>query len=177
MPTTPPDVNVALPSSLEADVASLLNDLLAGQGELMAVLNRKRNLLATMGMARWTAKAWPPSPTMNSGMLGVLQDCLTRRQALLARAASEGLPSGSIQALTNALPPPHREPLARQVAAAGSRAKLLQTQSLTNWIIIQRTLIHLSQLLEIIATGGRIQPTYGKAGSSRSSGVLLNQEA
>ena len=99
-------------SSLEAEVASLLNDLLAGQGELMAVLNRKRNLLG----GPWTAKAWPPSPTMSSGMLGVLQDCLTRRQALLARAAGEGLPSASIQALTNALPPPHR-------AAAGPASR------------------------------------------------------
>ena len=176
MPTTP-NAN-STPSAdrddrtLEAEVASLLNDLLAGQGELMAVLNRKRNLLAARDREGLAAIA-----TDEQQMLGVLQDCLNRRQALLARAASEGLPSKSIKALTNALPPTHREPLARQVATAGSRARLLQTQSLTNWIIIQRTLIHLSQLLEIIATGGRIQPTYGKAGPSRSGGMLLNQEA
>ncbi len=169
MPTTPNANPTQM--SLEAEVASLLNDLLAGPGELMAVLNRKRNLLGTMDREGLAAIAGD-----EQRMLGVLQDCLTRRQALLARAAGEGLPSGSIQALTNALPPPHRAPLARQVAAAGSRARLLQTQSLTNWIIIQRTLIHLSQLLEIIATGGRIQPTYGKAGSSRCGGVLLNQQ-
>ncbi len=170
MPTLP-NAN-STPSSLEADLASLLNDLLAGQGELMAVLNRKRNLLGAMDREGLAAIA-----ADEQRMLGVLQDCLTRRQALLARAAREGLPSGSIQALTKALPPPRRAPLAPQVATAGSRARLLQTQSLTNWIIIQRTLIHLSQLLEIIATGGRIQPTYGKAGPSRSSGMLLNQEA
>ncbi len=182
MPTTshaPAMTNeMGTPTSLEAEVASLLNDLLAGQGELMAVLNRKRNLLATMG-------TWCPMDREGLAaiadeeqrMLGVLQDCLTRRQALLARAAGAGFPSTSIQALTKALPPPHREPLVRQVATAGSRARLLQTQSLTNWIIIQRTLIHLSQLLEIIATGGRIQPTYGKAGASRTGGSLLNQEA
>ncbi len=176
MPTTPkanptPTMGTPCPS-LEAEVASLLNDLLAGQGELMAILNRKRNLLGAMDREGLAAIA-----EEEQSMLGVLQDCLTRRQALLARAADEGLPSTSIRALANALPPPHKEPLARQVAAAGSRARLLQTQSLTNWIIIQRTLIHLSQLLEIIATGGRIQPTYGKAESSRAGGVLLNQEA
>jgi len=170
MPTTPNAQPT--PPSLEADVASLLNDLLAGQDELMAVLNRKSNMLAAMDRDGLAAIA-----DDERRMLAVLQDCLNRRQALLARAAEEGLPSSSIQALTNALPPTHREPLARKVAAAGSRARLLQTQSLTNWIIIQRTLIHLSQLLEIIATGGQIQPTYGKAGSSRCGGVLLNQEA
>ena len=170
MPTT---TNMpSMPSSLEADMAALLNDLLAGQGELMAVLNRKRNLFGAMDREGLAAIAGD-----EQHMLGVLQDCLNRRQALLARAAAEGRPAASLQALTNSLPPRQREPLARQVAAAGSRAKLLQTQSLTNWIVIQRTLIHLSQLLEIIATGGRIQPTYGKAGPSRSSGALLNQEA
>ena len=176
MPTTPianptPTMSAWCPS-LEAEVASLLNDLLAGQGELMAILNRKRNLLGAMDRDGLAAIA-----DEEQRMLAVLQDCLKRRQDLLARAAGDGLPSTSIRALTNALPPPHREPLARQVAAAGSRARLLQTQSLTNWIIIQRTLIHLSQLLEIIATGGRIQPTYGETGSSRAGGVLLNQEA
>jgi len=170
MPTTPNANPTQL--SLEAEVASLLNDLLAGQGELMAVLNRKRDLLGVMDHEGLAAIAGE-----EQRMLGVLQDCLARRKALLARAADQGLPAGSIQALTNALPPPHRAPLARQVAAAGSRARLLQTQNLTNWIIIQRTLIHLSQLLEIIATGGRVQPTYGKAGSSCCGGVLLNQEA
>jgi hypothetical protein len=159
-------------ASLETEVASLLNDLLAGQGELMAVLNRKRNLLGAMdheGLAAISGE--------EERLLSILQQCLARRQSLLSRAAGEGLPSGSIQALADALPPPHRAPLARQVAAAGSRTRLLQTQSLTNWIIIQRTLIHLSQLLEIIATGGRIPPTYGRGELSQSHGALINQEA
>ena len=170
MPTT---MNANLTqSSLEADIASLLNDLLTGQGELMAVLNRKRNLLGAMDHEGLAALGGE-----EERLLGVLQDCLDRRQTLLARAANEGLPSGSIQALTNALPSTHRVPLARQVTAAGSRARLLQTQNLTNWIVIQRTLIHLSQLLEIIATGGQIQPTYGRAESSRAHGALINQEA
>ena len=173
MPTAP-GTNSS-PLSLEAELAALLNDLLAGQGDLMAVLNRKRNLLGAMdheGLAAVNAE--------EERMLAVLQDCLKRRQSLLDRAAAEGLPARSIQSLTKALPPPIRAPLARQVSTATSRARLLQTQSLTNWIVIQRTLIHLSQLLEIIATGGRIQPTYGRAGSSRAggaSGALLNHEA
>ena len=85
MPTTPHTAST--PSSLEAEVASLLNDLLAGQGELMAVLNRKRNLLGAMDREGLAAIA-----DDEQRMLGVLQDCLTRRQALLARAAARGSP-------------------------------------------------------------------------------------
>ena len=98
MPTT--TNTPSMPSSLEADMAALLNDLLAGQGELMAVLNRKRNLLGAMDREGLAAIAGE-----EQRMLGVLQDCLNRRQALLARAAGEGLPPASIQALTNSLPP------------------------------------------------------------------------
>jgi hypothetical protein len=156
---------------LDTEVASLLSDLLSGQGELMAVLNRKRNMLAASdheGLATIAGE--------EQRLLGVLQDCFARRQALLARAGAAGLPAGSIQALTQALPAAQRGPLARQVATANSRTRLLHTQNLTNWIVIQRTLIHLSQLLEIIATGGRPQTTYGKS-PARAHGALLNQEA
>jgi len=54
---------------------------------------------------------------------------------------------------------------------------LLQHHSLVNWVVIQRTLLHLSQMLEIIATGGRLQPTYGKGESSTASGTLMDWAA
>jgi hypothetical protein len=57
---------------------------------------------------------------------------------------------------------------------ARSRTRLLQHQSLTNWVIIQRTLLHLSQVIEIIATGGRMQPTYDK---NPARGALVDQTA
>jgi hypothetical protein len=44
-------------------------------------------------------------------------------------------------------------------------------------VLAQRTLIHLSQMLEIIATGGQMQPTYGKKESVGASGALVDQEA
>ncbi len=47
--------------------------------------------------------------------------------------------------------------------------------TITNWVVAQRTLIHLSQLLEIIATGGRMKPTYGKEEAEHTTGGLVNQ--
>ena len=159
-------------SSLESEVASLLSDLMAGQDDMLHILDKKRTLLAAVdheGLAVLGAE--------EQRLLGVLQDCLKRREQLLGRAATDGLPSASLQALTDGLPSPQRGPLSRQIAAAGSRARLLQHQSLVNWVIIQRTLIHLSQLLEIIATGGRFQPTYGEGKPACAGGSLVNQEA
>ena len=36
---------------------------------------------------------------------------------------------------------------------------------------------HLSQLLDIITSGGRLKPTYGKEDSSISSGTLVDKAA
>jgi flagellar biosynthesis/type III secretory pathway chaperone len=157
---------------LETELATLLNDLLAGQDELLAILAKKRQLLGTADIEGLRAIS-----AQEGELIGTLQQCLERREQLLARAAEEGLPSLTIAALADALPAPRRRPLTQQVELAGVRAKLLQQQSLVNWVIIQRTLIHLSQLLEIIATGGRLQPTYGEGKVSQSSGALVDRAA
>ena len=60
---------------------------------------------------------------------------------------------------------------------ATARMRLLQHQSLANWVLAQRSLLHVSQLIEIIATGGRMQPTYGDKESVHARGSLVNQEA
>ena len=55
--------------------------------------------------------------------------------------------------------------------------RILQHHSLANWVLAQRSLLHVSQLLEIIATGGRMQPTYGDSESVHARGSLVNHEA
>ena len=57
------------------------------------------------------------------------------------------------------------------------RMDLLQHHSLANWVLAQRSLLHISQLLEIIATGGRLRPTYGKSEPVLARGALVDQEA
>ncbi len=61
--------------------------------------------------------------------------------------------------------------------SASEQSRLLQHQSLANWVFVQRTLLYLARLLEIIATGGRSEPTYGRAESTRSGGALVDQAA
>ena len=55
--------------------------------------------------------------------------------------------------------------------------RLLQHQSLTNWVLAQKALLHVAQMLEIIATGGRLKPTYGKDAWPRTPrGRLVDQD-
>ena len=112
-----------------------------------------------------------------AGLLERLRQCHDRRGELLAEAGREGLPDGSIRSLTAALPGAARETFAPHLQSAATQARLLQHQSLTNWVLVQRSILHLSQLLEIIATGGRPEPTYGKGNSATTRGSLVNHTA
>ena len=59
-----------------------------------------------------------------------------------------------------------------------SRMRLLRHQGLTNWVLVQVKLLHLSKLLEIIATKGRPGPTYGRgAPTGAASGAFVDQAA
>jgi hypothetical protein len=156
----------------ENEVAQLLSDILAVQDDLFLNLAKKRELLIASDMQGLTAIA--PEEDL---LVGRLQECVKRRELLLSKAGQEGLPTQSIQALTSALPANSRGELPNQLAQASSRARLLQHQSFTNWLVVQRNLLHLSQMLEIIATGGRLQPTYGEGEPVNSSGALVDRAA
>lgn len=159
-------------TSWESELATLLNDLLAVQDELLETLTKKRQLLVATDTDGLAAVG-----QQEEQLIGSLQQCLKRREQLLERARQEGLPSASIRALNRALPQAQRGELDERVRLAGSRARLLKHHSLTNWVLVQRTLIHLSQMLEIIATGGRLQPTYGEGEPAGASGALVDRAA
>lgn len=156
----------------EARIGDLLSKLSTVQGDLLALLGEKRDSLAAGQYDRldsFTAR--------EAELVARLEQCHADREQLLGEARREGLPAGSVRSLTQALPAGERGALETSVEQARKQSRLLQHHSLTNWVVVQRTLIHLSQMIEIIATGGRMKPTYGSSAHANSSGALLNQEA
>ena len=164
------------PSSQDFDGESELADLL---GELSDVQQELLNVLATKGacMASNDTARMAELQPREEQLCDRLQSCHRRRSELLARAGGNGLPNTSLGKLVESLPTPRRGDLQRRVHDASARMRLLQHQSLANWVLAQRTMLHLSQLLEIIATGGQLQPTYGRGGSLPSCGALVDGEA
>ena len=156
----------------ETDLAELLAELSAVQTELLEVLTDKRDRMVDAdldGMVEIQSR---------ERQLGQrLQACQQRRAELLANAKQEGRPASDIRQLTASLPGEKAGALGKQAKEASARARLLQHHSLTNWVLAQRTLLHLSHLIEIIATGGRLQPTYGGSEVVHASGTLVDQEA
>jgi flagellar FlgN protein len=159
-------------SEWESELATFLNDLTSVQEELLTFLADKRQSLVAMDRSRLDELQ-----ATERQLIIRLQNCQRRRQELLAEAARESLPSASLRSLAGALPADARASLESHMAQASERARLLQHQSLANWVFVQRTLLHLTRLLEIIATGGRSEPTYGRGDSARSGGALVDQAA
>lgn len=159
-------------SNWEIDLADLLRELSSTQTELLAVITQKRQFMAVTNV-----EGMSQLEDRERRICDRLQACHDRRGELLQKAASEGLPSESIGQLAAAMPKGARDKLGKQVKESTARTRVLQHHSLTNWVLAQRTLLHLSQLLEIIASGGRIKPTYGKGDSIHARGALVDREA
>ena len=156
----------------EAEITGLLDQLTSVQSELLDVLAKKRTALATANMTALT-ELQPREEILSSRLL----ECQNRRTSLLAEAKKEGRPSENVARLANSTSQGKTNKLGNQVKESAARMRILQHQSLANWVLAQRSLLHVSQLLEIIATGGRLQPTYGDKESVHARGSLVNQEA
>jgi flagellar biosynthesis/type III secretory pathway chaperone len=150
----------------------LLDELATVQADLLAVLDDKRRALAKADIAT-LAELQPREERLAERLAA----CQQRRGELLAAAEREGLPSENVAKLASRAAPGKNSKLGSRVKETAARMRLLQHNALANWVLAQRSLLHVSQLLEIIATGGRIQPTYGDRESVHGCGSLVNQEA
>lgn len=156
----------------EGSIAELLRELSATQSELLALLAEKRQYLVAAdsdGLAAITER--------EERLVVRLEACQQKRSELLAQAETAGRPAASVKKLALSLPRAERASIESEIQQAAAQARLLQRHSLTNWVIVQRSLIHLAQMLEIIATRGRMQPTYGVGAPAAPSGAFVDQAA
>jgi hypothetical protein len=156
----------------ESELTDFLAELSTVQDELLSVLKSKRECMAKSDLAGMNALSEREN-SLGERLLSVQ----ARRTEMLAAARAQGLQCDNLSKLANELPQGKREMLGKQVKEAAWRTRLLQHQSLTNWVIAQRSVLHLSQMIEIIATGGRLRPTYGKSDAALARGALVDQDA
>lgn len=171
--TSPPELAHDLPEGVEgweAPISELLTELSATQTALLSVLERKRELLVRVD--REGLAALEPEERSLADRLAA---CQRRRRAMLAAAGRLGLPGGNLRLLADAMPDGPRRSLRPRLREAQAQARILQHQCLANWVLVQRTLLHLSQMIEIVATGGQKAPTYEKTGPSKTGGVLMDR--
>ncbi|PQO33764.1 flagellar export chaperone FlgN [Blastopirellula marina] len=159
---------------LENETATFLQELSDVQADLLSVLHRKREQMVANDIAGM-------QETMNGeqALLDRLEQLRDSRQILLNNAKGKGLPADSLQSLAKALDSEttQAEGLTQKAHSARDAMRHIQNETLTNFVLAQQTVLHLSQLLQIIATGGKIKPTYEAENASNQGGTLVDQDA
>ncbi|MHC2069691.1 flagellar export chaperone FlgN [Bremerella sp. T1] len=160
-----------MPLDLENETATFLQELSDVQADLLTVLQRKREQMVANDLEAM-------QQTMNSEqeLLDRLDQLRDSRQSLLADARGKGLPADSLHSLAKALDSNAGE-LSKKAHTAKDAMRHIQNETLTNFVLAQQTVLHLSQLLQIIATGGKIKPTYEAENASNQGGTLVDQDA
>lgn len=156
----------------EDELTDLLDDLLETQKEMLQLLDSKRAAMTTRNLEQIEGLQ-PQEESLCQRLL----ECQQRRADMLEVARQAQLPDGNLQVLSETVTKEITSQIPKKIKEANNRSIQLKHQSLTNWIIAQRNLLHVSQLLEIIATGGGKTPTYGGSGDSAPNGFVLDQEA
>lgn len=150
-----PSVNDS--QSIESMIADLLEDISNAQQEMLDHLNQKFSALKQRDV-----KALEAIQTDEEQLLRRLENCQTRRDELIKFANQNELSGNDLTEIAQSLPAEQSSEIKQKIGETHRQTKLLKHQGLTNWILAQRSLVHVTQILEIIATGGRMRPTYEK---------------
>lgn len=152
------------------ELVGYLDELTELQGDVLAYLRDKHELIASGKPSELEDFA-----PREENLIERLKNCQHHRARLLTYAAPESDQDATIASLAEGLPDEERHEVRRKISGARQQGHLVQQQMLSQWVAMQRSMIHLAHLLEIIATGGRSRPTYGKEDSARASGSLVDQ--
>ncbi|MBI1248295.1 hypothetical protein GC197_10715 [bacterium] len=174
---TSPTTSIAeIPSNsqldFEQETATFLQTLSDVQADLLNVLHRKREQMVANDM-----QAMQETMVSEQELVERLENLRDTRQNLLANAKGQGLPSDSLHALARSFTDGESGELAQKAHHAQDAMRHIQNETLTNFVLAQQTVLHLSQLLQIIATGGKIKPTYEAENASSQGGTLVDQDA
>jgi len=156
---------------LESAMASLLDEMTRVQEALLSLLRRRRE-----AMSRGDLSELEQVGEMERGIHAELGECLKRREALLVEARQAGLEGKTLAEVARRFPEERAEAMDRKMGESRKLVEEVRLESLTNWVVAQRSLLYVSQMLEIIATGGRIRPTY-LSSDALTRGSLVDQEA
>jgi hypothetical protein len=108
-----------------------------------------------------------------------LQVHLRRREQILQRARQAGLPADSLKSLVGTLPEPFRESLLAHLDETRRTTDANRRESWILWIVCKQSLRFFSNVIELIANGGRRTPIYSARPEAELStgGALLDAKA
>jgi hypothetical protein len=110
-----------------------------------------------------------------------LEAHLRRREQILQQARQNGLPADSLGSLSRSFNDPPRERLLAKIEEVRRVAEANRRESWILWIVCKQSLRFFSDVIELIANGGRRDPVYrarrGTVAELSTGGALLDAKA
>jgi hypothetical protein len=118
---------------------------------------------------------------LEESLVADLQAHLRRREQILQRAGQMGLPADSLGSVVRTFDEPLRESLLAQIERTQQMADTNRRESWILWIVCKQSLRFFSDVVELIANGGRRAPVYlsrpGGVAELSTGGALLDAKA
>ena len=157
---------------MKTEILEFLDQLIESQNQMLAVLQRKQAILV-----RPEKEAMVAISSEEEKTLVTMQNTLERREEILTAARLQNVPGETIEQLCEHFFPRNIEvhTLLNEVKHRTQQIGLL---AYTNWTMSRKSLIHLSQILELLETQGKGKPTYhpqSRVASAR--GVSVDRSA
>lgn len=139
---------------MKADIMDFLNRLTAAQTQMLAVLRKKQAILVKPEQEAMTLVV-----AEEEDIVEKMQTVLQRREEILMSARMQNIRSGSVEQLCGHFFPNNAD-VQKMLDEAKHRTQQIQLLAYTNWTMSRKSLIHISQILELLETRGQGKTTY-----------------
>lgn len=151
---------------MKTRIIEFLKQLASAQEKTLKILQEKQTLLV-----KPEQKALTEIAVEEADALDQLRLAVEKREKILTEAREQGHDVETVQELCEKLFPNNFE-AKKLLNIAQNRSRQLRFLALTNWTISQKSIIHLSQLLEMIETKGQGKTTYKPTKNSEGGGLV-----
>jgi len=157
---------------MKTDLLDFLHLLVRVQGQMIAVLRKKQAILV-----RPEKEAMLSISAEEEGSLEKMQQVFKRREELLTAARLQNICGDSIEQLCEHFFPRNIE-TQKMLDEIKHRAHQIRLLAYTNWTMSRKSLIHVSQILELLETRGQGKVTYHpQQGADTSRGSVVDRVA
>ena len=149
---------------MKTDLQNFLTQLTEAQAQMLAVLHKKQAILV-----RPDKEAIAAIEAEEESTLERMQRVLTRREEILTAARLQNIQCDSIDHLCEHFFPRNVE-VQRFINEIKARTQQIQLLAYTNWTMTRKSLIHVSQILELLETRGQGKTTYSQRSKAETTG-------
>jgi len=151
---------------MKAELQDFLNQLIEAQAQMLTVLHKKQAILV-----KPEKEAVAQISAEEEQTLGIMQNVLHRREELLTTARLQNIRGDSVEQLCTHFFP-HNVEVQKILDEIKHRSHQIRLLAYTNWTMSRKSLIHVSQILELLETRGHGKTTYQPQTTPSRSGFV-----